>query len=363
MRPATSSPVSPSAGTSATTASATSSGSRRPNGPTAARSPRSRSPGCSSGRSPARSKNPLKDTLGAVEDVVAMTDRVIEIRLIAPRPNLLPLLAQPEFAVVRDGAGHRAVQPIAGRGRHGAAADPRRSRPATRKPRPREEVAARAAKRPRRRSRAFAAGKSDLVLGGSFTDLPFAQRVKVPRGSLRFDPASGLFGLVPVRSGGRLDEPEIRQLLSQAIDRDGFDRRVGRSRSGGPRDPARARARRRSRAGHAGVGRDRARRPPAGARSAQANRLLGDATSRRSGSPCPMARAPTCCLRELALRLGRARVQGRARANCGRRRLRADRRGRAVDLAGVVRAPLPLRGGAGVRRGHRRIARCARGPR
>src|SRR6201999_3608720 len=30
----------------------------------------------------ARSKNPLKDTLGAIEDVVAMTDRVIEIRLI-----------------------------------------------------------------------------------------------------------------------------------------------------------------------------------------------------------------------------------------------------------------------------------------
>src|SRR3954469_8731758 len=37
----------------------------------------------------ARSENPIKDTLGAVEDIVAMTDRVIEIRLIAPRPSLL----------------------------------------------------------------------------------------------------------------------------------------------------------------------------------------------------------------------------------------------------------------------------------
>src|SRR5205085_2657107 len=53
----------------------------------------------------ARSKNPLKDTLGAVEDIVAMTDRVIEIRLIGPRPNLLPLLAQPEFAILRNGQG------------------------------------------------------------------------------------------------------------------------------------------------------------------------------------------------------------------------------------------------------------------
>src|SRR3954469_25676831 len=53
----------------------------------------------------ARSKNQLKDTLGAVQDVVAMTDRVIEIQLVAPRPNLLPLLAQPQFAVIRSGYG------------------------------------------------------------------------------------------------------------------------------------------------------------------------------------------------------------------------------------------------------------------
>src|SRR5437764_11102758 len=30
-----------------------------------------------------RSRNPLKDSLGAIEDVIAMTDRVIEIRLAA----------------------------------------------------------------------------------------------------------------------------------------------------------------------------------------------------------------------------------------------------------------------------------------
>src|SRR5918993_1811652 len=51
------------------------------------------------------STNPLKDTLGAVSEIVAMTDRVIEIRLSAPRPNLLQLLAQPQFAIVREGQG------------------------------------------------------------------------------------------------------------------------------------------------------------------------------------------------------------------------------------------------------------------
>jgi len=68
----------------------------------------------------------------------------------------------------------------------------------------------------------FAGNKSDLVLGGTFTDLLLAQRVKLPRGSLRFDPASGLFGLVPMRAGGGLDDPDLRKILSQAIDRDVF---------------------------------------------------------------------------------------------------------------------------------------------
>ena len=51
------------------------------------------------------SNNALKDTLGAVDEIVAMTDRVLEIRLRAPRPNLLQLLAQPEFALVRESEG------------------------------------------------------------------------------------------------------------------------------------------------------------------------------------------------------------------------------------------------------------------
>jgi peptide/nickel transport system substrate-binding protein len=39
---------------------------------------------------------------------------------------------------------------------------------------------------------------------------------------LRFDPSSGLFGLVPVRSGGALDNASVRNLLAQAIDRTNF---------------------------------------------------------------------------------------------------------------------------------------------
>ncbi len=52
-----------------------------------------------------RSNNSLKDTLGAIDQIVPMTDRVLEISLKAPRPHLLQLLAQPEFAIVREGQG------------------------------------------------------------------------------------------------------------------------------------------------------------------------------------------------------------------------------------------------------------------
>jgi peptide/nickel transport system substrate-binding protein len=52
-----------------------------------------------------RSRNSLRDPLGAIDDVVAMTDRVIEIQLVAPRPNLLSLLAQPDLAILRGSSG------------------------------------------------------------------------------------------------------------------------------------------------------------------------------------------------------------------------------------------------------------------
>jgi peptide/nickel transport system substrate-binding protein len=68
----------------------------------------------------------------------------------------------------------------------------------------------------------FAAAQSDLVLGGTFADLPLVSQVRLPRGALRFDPASGLFGLAAVSAGGKLDDPRVRLLLSEAIDRANF---------------------------------------------------------------------------------------------------------------------------------------------
>ena len=167
------------------------------------------------------SANPLKDTLGAVDEIVAMTDRVLEIRLKAPRPNLLQLLAQPELALVWEGEGSgpfriaRQVAPaeIIRLERQVSAPDgePGRS----------EEVRLSWAATPAA-VRAFAAGDSDLVLGGNFADLPYARAARLPRGALQFDPVAGLFGLAPARAGGPLADPGLRRLLAQAIDRNGL---------------------------------------------------------------------------------------------------------------------------------------------
>ena len=167
------------------------------------------------------SRNSLKDSVGAIDDIVAMTDRVVEIRLLAPRPNLLTLLAQPEFAILR---GNDGTGPFSGVWTGGPGGEVRLSR----------EIVAGDGESPEHEEvliagasagdavRDFAQGKSDVVLGGNFADLPLTTGVRLPRNALRFDPASGLFGLVPAQRGGKLDNPAVRALLSQAIDRTAF---------------------------------------------------------------------------------------------------------------------------------------------
>ncbi len=166
----------------------------------------------------ARSKGPLADTLGAIDEVVAMTDRVLEVRLHAPRPNLLTLLAQPEFAISFEGQGTGPFRILDDEPKDGALELERTLTSPEGEESLQEEVELRAAAAPRA-VQAFVQGKTDLVLGGTFADLPYARTPDLPSGALRFDPASGLFGLVPARSGGPLDNIELRRLLSRALDR------------------------------------------------------------------------------------------------------------------------------------------------
>jgi peptide/nickel transport system substrate-binding protein len=164
-----------------------------------------------------QSRNPLKPILGAIDEIVAMTDDVLEISLKSPRPNFLQILAQPELAILLGGEGsgpYRAERrpdasvelvPLEGDRDEDEAS-----------PTPplllRGERAAAAAAR-------FELGQADLVLGGTLGDLPLARAVGAPAAQLRFDPVNGLFGLAFTAPQGPFNRLEVRQGLAMAIDR------------------------------------------------------------------------------------------------------------------------------------------------
>jgi len=162
------------------------------------------------------SRNALKPVLGGIENIVAMTDQVLEIGLRGPRPNLLQLLAQPEMAVVLNGAG---TGPYGIIGVSGGAPllSPLRSEEGERGPGPdvilQGERAAAAVAR-------FAAGEADLALGGTIGDLALARAADQPNARLVFDPVQGLFGIAFANREGALGDPAVRRAMSMAIDRE-----------------------------------------------------------------------------------------------------------------------------------------------
>lgn len=162
------------------------------------------------------SRNPLKPILGAIAEVEAMTDNVLEISLIAPRPNLLQLLAQPEMGIVRnrEGTGPYRAEPARGRAlRLRLPEDEEGERPSEdTEILLRGDTASMAVAR-------FDRGLADLVTGGTAGDLAIARAAAPPAAALRFDPAAGLFGLAFARDTGPAANADIRRALSMSVDR------------------------------------------------------------------------------------------------------------------------------------------------
>jgi peptide/nickel transport system substrate-binding protein len=162
------------------------------------------------------SRNPLKPVLGAVAEIVAMTDEVVVINLRGPRPNFLQLLAHPELAIVQGRAGtgpYRLAAYDNGVARLQILRGEDDEAPADSPPiLLRGEPAMRAIAR-------FADGRRILVLGGTAGDLPYARAANPPGNALVFDNVSGLFGLSFNPRGGPLISAALRQALSMAIDR------------------------------------------------------------------------------------------------------------------------------------------------
>lgn len=168
-----------------------------------------------------------------IREVRAMTGRVIEVRLNAPVPDFLRLLAQSELGFTRGGSGAGPMAMSRGDGEAGSGAEGGASaRLSALPPESRglparqdwEDVARPVAVRALAAAKAvaaFAAGDVDLVLGGSIVDFPEATAAAGPlsRGTIQVDPALGLLGLTVRREAGLLADPSRREALSMAIDR------------------------------------------------------------------------------------------------------------------------------------------------
>jgi oligopeptide transport system substrate-binding protein len=166
------------------------------------------------------SANRLKPLLSAIESVVPMTDRVVEIRLRVPRPNLLELLAQPELGITRRGAGT---------GPWDAAL---KGRTITLTPHPSEilledeaPVVPDIAKVILRGERAamaiarFRDQRGGFVTGGTVADWPVVRAAQLRASFVRIDPAQGLFGLAATTVRPFIKDDDMRKALSMAIDR------------------------------------------------------------------------------------------------------------------------------------------------
>lgn len=166
--------------------------------------------------------------IDAVREIVAVTPEVIEIRLSAPRPELLALLARPAYALPA-GGGTGPLLVDGSVGRHtvlrpkpvaDAIDDERLKAFAKRRIHLRGERAALAVAR-------FAQGDIQLVTGGGYNDFIYTRLAGVPPRNVQVDPANGLFGFRVGRASSPAMAPEIRQALSMALDRDALGAALG----------------------------------------------------------------------------------------------------------------------------------------
>ncbi|WP_373489012.1 ABC transporter substrate-binding protein, partial [Blastomonas sp.] len=156
--------------------------------------------------------------LAEVRDIRAMTGRVIEIRLLAPQPDMLRILAMPELGIRRSGRG---TGPFLADRREGWTKltdrseddrDPENRRP-TRTLMLRADPAAKAVAR-------FKLERTAIVLNGRFQHLPYLSGAEIPDNAVRADPVIGLFGLLVVDASGFLAVPANREAIAMAIDRE-----------------------------------------------------------------------------------------------------------------------------------------------
>lgn len=154
--------------------------------------------------------------LAVIDKVVPMTGKVVEIRLKAPMPYLLEMIAQPEFGIVQKGVGSGPMQ-------HKSLAQAMQLRLKGLDEEgnlvlENETVTLRSTEASLALAR-YVEGETDLVDGGRFEDFPLLEAAKIDGNQIFFDPVPGMFGLLFVEAGPFLSDPAIREAIAMAIDR------------------------------------------------------------------------------------------------------------------------------------------------
>ena len=163
--------------------------------------------------------------LAPIAEIRTMAGRVVEIRLDQQMPDLLQLLAQPELGLRRDGRGAGPMKLLEATRKEGIAV----LRPIAPEDRGMAQDESWQSRIRRLRLGSvpasvaigmFNRGEADVVLGGRLEDYPRLDEAGVSRGAIRFDPVVGLLGLAVIHGNGFLSQPENREALAMALDRE-----------------------------------------------------------------------------------------------------------------------------------------------
>ncbi|MCB2013570.1 MAG: ABC transporter substrate-binding protein [Sphingobium sp.] len=160
--------------------------------------------------------------VATISDILAMTADVIEIRLKNPRPNFLMALALPQMGIAMSDGGSGPYRKILQeKGQPGDMLLTPVADFMAPEEQP-EDIETRIiwAERSARAIMRFQNGQSDLVLGGTLADLPFLGLAEVNAGTVRFDPVVGLFGLALSPRTKLFDDPNVREAINMAIERE-----------------------------------------------------------------------------------------------------------------------------------------------
>lgn len=169
--------------------------------------------------------------LSPIDEIRPMAGRVLEIRLAGAMPDLLLLLAQPELGLTNvnvagggnidaeDETGPMVLTREDGQTLLSFKSPTQRGQPEDEDWREHVRDIRLHAFTPAQAIAAFEEGDIEVVLGGRLEWLPLADTGPLSRGTVRLDPAIGLFGLQARRSSGVLQTAELREAVSMAIDR------------------------------------------------------------------------------------------------------------------------------------------------